>query len=99
MWLYVLGSQKLKNINLQEVQMQLLKNGEVINEGCGKDVLGNPAICVAWLANKLSQYGVTLKAGEVILSGALSAAVTAEHGDQFKVRFTDLGEVSINFSE
>ena len=96
--LYVLGEQKVKNADLKGVQMQLLKNGEVINEGVGTDVLGDPAICVAWLANKLSQYGVTLKAGEVILSGALSAAVTVEPGDKFKAKFTDLGEVAINFS-
>ena len=51
---------------------------KVVNEGMGKDVLGHPASCVAWLANKLYEYGVTLKKGEVILSGALSAAVVAE---------------------
>ncbi|WP_209124225.1 2-keto-4-pentenoate hydratase [Alkalihalobacillus sp. BA299] len=99
--LYVLSEKAvpLNGVDLKKVQMKLLKNGEVINEGCGLNVLGDPAICVAWLANKLSEYNVTLKAGEVILSGALSAAVEAEPGDQFTAVFTELGSVSVNFTE
>jgi 2-keto-4-pentenoate hydratase len=46
----------------------------------------------------LSEFGITLKAGEIILSGALSAAVDAATGDHFIARFTDLGEVAVSFS-
>jgi 2-keto-4-pentenoate hydratase len=60
-------------------------------------VLGHPATCVAWLANKLAEYDVTLKAGEVILSGALSAAVKAQKGDVFTAEFSQLGTVEISF--
>jgi 2-keto-4-pentenoate hydratase len=97
--LYVLGTNKvnISDVELPSVHMQLLKNNEVINEGKGTDVLGNPAICVAWLANKLHDYNVALKAGEVILSGALTAAVVAEPGDQFTASFTTLGEAKVQF--
>ncbi|MGE7667152.1 2-keto-4-pentenoate hydratase [Ureibacillus composti] len=97
--LYVLGEKqvKLDAVDLKEVTMQLLRNGEVVNEGKGTDVLGDPAICVAWLANKLHAYGITLKAGEIVLSGALSAAVVAEPGDEFTVRFTELGDAKVQF--
>jgi 2-keto-4-pentenoate hydratase len=61
-------------------------------------VLGHPATCVAWLANKLAEYDVTLKAGEIILSGALSAAVAAQKGDVFTAVFGRLGKVEISFS-
>ena len=99
--LYVLGSNKVHigDVDLKGIHMQLLKNNQVINEGKGTDVLGDPALCVAWLANKLSEYGVSLKAGEVILSGALSAAVVAEQGDQFTAKFTQIGEVNVHFVE
>ena len=99
--LYVLGTNKVKisDIDLKEIHMKLIRNDEVINEGQGTDVLGDPAICVAWLANKLHEYNVTLKAGEVILSGALSAAVVAEPGDQFIASFITLGEVKVKFVE
>lgn len=86
-----------KSIDLKEVTMTLYKNGEKINSGFGKDVLGDPAYCVAWLANKLFEYDIILKKGEVILSGALSAMVAAESGDEFEVKFSDLGNVGVKF--
>lgn len=96
--LFVIGPNKiLPTIDLPSIHMQLLRNGEVINEGMGSDVLSSPATCVAWLANALFDYGVTLKKGEVILSGALSAAVAIEPGDTFTAKFTELGEVSVRF--
>lgn len=79
--------------------MALYKNNELQNTGVGAAALGNPAKCVAWLANKLSAYGIPLKAGEVILSGALSAAVDAKPGDTFYAKFSDLGEVHVSFGE
>ncbi|KKK39249.1 2-keto-4-pentenoate hydratase [Mesobacillus campisalis] len=97
--LYVLGEQKveLEGLDLTKIEMSLYKNGELINQGTGADVLGHPAKCVAWLANKLSDYSVILKAGEVILSGALSAAVDAQKGDSFTAEFTKLGKVEVSF--
>jgi 2-keto-4-pentenoate hydratase len=97
--LYVLGNRPMKVSELDLVQtgMVLYKNGEIVNTGVGAAALGNPAACVAWLANKLFEFGISLKAGEVILSGALSAAQNAVPGDQFKARFAHLGEVSVNF--
>lgn len=99
--LYLLSEQKvnIEDVHLPSIEMQLLKNGEVVNTGKGTDVLGDPAACVTWLANKLHTYNVELKAGEVILSGALSAAVVAEPGDVFTARFTTLGDVSVEFTE
>lgn len=99
--LYVLGKEKinLKDVHLPSVEMELLKNGEVMNTGKGTDVLGDPAICVTWLANKLHSYNSSLKAGEVVLSGALSAAIEAKPGDVFTARFSSLGEVTVEFTE
>ena len=97
--LYVLGEEKfpLEGLDLAKIEMALYKNGELMNRGSGADVLGHPANCVAWLANKLSEYDVTLKAGEIVLSGALSAAVEVREGDRFTAEFTELGNVSVSF--
>jgi 2-keto-4-pentenoate hydratase len=97
--LYVLGGKPVKpeEVDLTLAGMVLYKNGNVMNTGVGAAALGNPAACVAWLANKLFEFGITLKAGEVILSGALSAAVNAEPGDHFRARIAHLGEVSVSF--
>lgn len=100
--MYVLGENFLKpdEVDRIGVKMQLFKNDELINEGTGAAVLGDPAYCVAWLANKLHDYDITLKAGEVILAGALSAAIDAEPGDEFTCKFTEgFGDVSVRFDE
>ncbi|MGG3681794.1 2-keto-4-pentenoate hydratase [Aeribacillus sp. FSL K6-3256] len=96
---FVLGDKQVAvdSLDLSRIGMVLYKNGEVMNTGAGAAALGNPATCVAWLANKLFEYGITLNAGEIILSGALSAAIDAEPDDFFQARFAHLGEVSVRF--
>ena len=97
---YLLGKEKylINDVDLRTVKMDLYKNGEKINTGYGSEVLGHPAKCVAWLANKLGEYNVGLKAGEVILSGALSAALIAEKGDRFVADFSQLGKIEVEFN-
>jgi 2-keto-4-pentenoate hydratase len=99
--LFVLGGKptKIEDVDLAQIGMVLSKNGENINTGVGAAALGNPANCVAWLANKLSEFDITLGAGEVILSGALSAAVNAEAGDVFTAKFAHIGQVSVRFGK
>ena len=89
---------KLGNIDLPSVKMEVFKNGERLDEGYGSAVLGNPLEAVVWLARELAQYDITLKAGEVVLAGALTKAVDVSSGDQFKAMFDGLGEVEISFS-
>lgn len=96
---YVLGDKRvsMSEIDLSKETMKLYKNGELIKEGDGAAVLGNPCNAVAWLANRLNDYGVVLKKGEVILSGAFSAAPEAARGDLFEVDFSTFGRVSARF--
>lgn len=100
---YVLGSVKIspKDVDLSAVSMKLYKGEkdqtELVGEGLGSAVVGDPRLAVAWLANKLWHYGVTLKAGEVVLSGAFSAAPAAQKGDVFRAEFSDFGHVEARF--
>lgn len=96
---YILGNQKTEigNLDLRPVKMSLVINGEIVNSGTGADVLGDPAVAVCWLANKLSEYGVTLKKGEVILSGAVTAAPPVFKGAKVEARFSDIGSVAVEF--
>lgn len=96
---YVLGDQKkqIDEIDLPTVEMNFYKNGELINSGKGTDVLGNPAACVVWLVNRLADFNIGLKKGEVILSGALSAALDASPGDEFVADFGEmLGKIQLS---
>ncbi len=98
--LLVLGSRMMsvKDLDLRLIGMVLEKNGEVVSTGAGAAVWGNPAASVAWLANKLSDFGIALEAGEIILSGALTAAEDANEGDVFSVSFDRLGTLSLKFA-
>lgn len=98
--LFVLGEQqfRVEEVDLELVGMVLSRNGEIVNTGVGAACLGHPANCVAWLANQMHAFGTALRAGEVILSGAMSAAVPAVAGDHFTARFAHLGQVDVHFT-
>lgn len=96
---YVLGEKKLRlaEVDVSQVTMELLRNGTREQRGSAAAVLGNPCLAVSWLANCLFKYGVVLKQGEVILSGAFSAAPLAKLGDTFEANFSDFGSVKAIF--
>lgn len=96
---YVLGSKRVNiaALDLPKVHMTLTQNGVLAGEGVGAAVLGDPAEAVAWLSNKLWSYGVSLNKGEIILSGAFSAAPAAKKGDVFVADFGELGRVEAAF--
>ena len=95
----VVGNQLtlIDGIDLRTVGMVIYQNGEMMETGSGAAVLGHPAQAVAWLANKLHEFGITLKAGELILPGALTKALPVQAGDQFSAHFGSLGSVSVAF--
>ena len=73
------------------------RNGEVVGQGRGAEVLGDPAVAAAWLVNAIGEYGQTLPAGAILLSGSITSAVPIETGDQFVARFQTIGYVSCSF--
>lgn len=96
---FIVGSHlvPVEKLNLRLLGMVLEKNGEVVSTGAGAAVLGHPAASVAWLANKLGEFGIPLNEGEIILSGALTAAVEVKAGDSLLVSFQELGTVGARF--
>jgi 2-keto-4-pentenoate hydratase len=96
---YILGNrhEHLGCVDLAYEGMKLSKNGKQIDEGTGAAVLGDPCVAVAWLANRLWGYGVELRAGEVILSGAFTASPVAHKGDVFKAVYSTLGTIEGRF--
>ncbi|MFS0646451.1 2-keto-4-pentenoate hydratase [Siminovitchia sp. 179-K 8D1 HS] len=87
----------LENSDLRTAGMALYKNEELIATGSGAAALGHPAEAIAWLANKLHEFGIMLKKDELILPGALSAALAVEAGDHVKADFGSFGSVSVTF--
>ena len=58
---------------------------------------GSPLAAVAWLANTLGHYGVTLNAGDIILSGSLVPLEPAQPGDIFSLDLDYLGVATVSF--
>lgn len=98
--LFVLGTEpkRLRENDLRISGMALRVDGEVLSTGSGAACLDHPCLAVAWLANKLGEYGVSLKAGEVILSGAFGPVVPISGDAHVEVEISGLGRVSCHFS-
>ena len=96
----VLGARMLPvtAVDLRLLGVLFSRNGTPIESGAGAAVLGNPARCVAWLANTLGALGSGLRRGDVVLSGALHRMVPVRPGDVFHARFAHLGSVTVQFS-
>lgn len=95
----VLGSKitPLTGLDLRYVGFVMAKNGQMTSTAAGAAVLGSPLQSVAWLANKMNEYGISLKAGEIILSGSAVAAVPVEAGDSIHLVVDRIGDVSSFF--
>jgi 2-keto-4-pentenoate hydratase len=66
--------------------------------GHGKNVLGDPRVALAWLANELRQLGVTLRAGEVVTTGTSHPPLPIQAGDHVACDFGSLGKVSVGLA-
>lgn len=97
----VLGAnpRRLDEIDVRRIGAVLLKNGDVEESGVAAAVMGNPVNAVAWLANKLHELGVALKAGHVLLSGSFVKAIPFAPGDTLTAIFDTLGEVNLSIAK
>jgi 2-keto-4-pentenoate hydratase len=72
-------------------------SGQVMATNTAAEVLGNPLNSLAWLANHLGARDLELRAGDLVMSGSISALLRPKAGDVVTARFTRLGSVSARF--
>lgn len=84
-------------VDLRLVGCVYERNGEVLHTAAGAAALGDPAAAVAWLANKLATFDILLKAGEIIMPGALTRAEGVSRGDSVRATYDRLGSVGVKF--
>jgi 2-keto-4-pentenoate hydratase len=96
---YVLGSnsRKLSAFDLRLCGMVMERRGDPVSVGAGAACLGNPINAVVWLARTMAKLGTPLKAGDLVLSGALGPMVPVQPGDIFETRINGLGSVRAVF--
>ncbi|MCB0908965.1 MAG: fumarylacetoacetate hydrolase family protein [Nocardioidaceae bacterium] len=99
--LYVLGSERktLDEVEPIEVEMTMAINGEQVSRGNGAACLGDPLNALSWLALKAREFGEPLRAGQVILSGALGPMAAFSAGATVTAEITGLGTVTAQFSQ
>ncbi len=99
--LYVLGQQpvKLADVDLRLAGMTLERRGEAVSFGAGVACLGHPLNAARWLARTLVRVGSPLRAGDVVLTGALGPMVPVQPGDVFDARIEGLGSVRAVFGQ
>lgn len=86
-----------RSLDLAAVGMTFQCNGKEVGRGVGAAALGHPLNAVTWLANQLGELGVPLRSGEIVLSGALSAMITARPGDKMRIELDGIGSAEVAF--
>lgn len=99
--LYVLGSQRqtLAEVEPSSVAMTMRINGTEVSTGTGIACLGDPLAALAWLAHSARDFGEPLRAGQVILSGALGPMKPVQAGDEVSVDITGFSTVTARFGK
>lgn len=83
--------------DMRNVGIVIYKNDEQAATSSGAAVMGDATIGIVWLANKMVELGEPLRAGEYVLAGSVTAAMTIEPGDAFRADFGKFGSVGVRF--
>ncbi len=84
--------------DLQWIPVICSRNGEIEETGVSAGVLGHPANSMAWLVNRLHQFGESLQPGEVVLSGSFIRPIEVKKGDTIYADYGSFGTVSCRFA-
>ncbi|HEV3104805.1 MAG TPA: fumarylacetoacetate hydrolase family protein [Trinickia sp.] len=98
--LFVLGARpvKLDAFDIVGCGMVMERDGDQVSVGAGAACLGNPLNAAVWLANTMTRVGAPLRAGDIVLTGALGPMAAVRPGDVFSAHIQGLGSVRALFS-
>jgi 2-keto-4-pentenoate hydratase len=96
----VLGSSRVppSDLVLDDMDTELELDGAVIETGNTNAILGHPARSIAWLANRIWEFGIALEPGHIVLPGTCTRSVRLAGHRQVIGRIAGLGEVILNLT-
>jgi 2-keto-4-pentenoate hydratase len=99
--LFILGqaATEWKSFDYLNESIHVTLNGEAIDSGYGRNVLGDPRVALTWIVNELSAMGMAMLAGQFVTTGTCRVPVKVKAGDSIHADFGPLGQVSCHFSE
>lgn len=100
-WGFVVGGPQrpLGNSDLATTNMRLWRNGAPASEGTGAAVMGSPLAALAWAARQAIRLGEPLRAGELVLTGALGPVVPVCAGDHFRAEIDGFDPLELRFAD
>ncbi len=86
-----------RDLDLLSLPGRMSVDGEVVGEGKGADILGDPMAALAWLANLRLEQGRPLMSGEFVLLGSIVKTVHLDQPAAVSAEIDGLGTVSVQF--
>ena len=91
---YIISEQtfSIDAFDLNQIQVRLRKDNTDVNSGKGSDASGDQWQALLWLINSSLQTGYEIKAGQLMITGALGNMVKAEPGT-YQAVYSELGSI------
>jgi 2-keto-4-pentenoate hydratase len=99
-WAWVTGPEVRpypRALDLGALRATMTRNGEVVADALGRDVIDNQLESIAWLANRLATFGSSLKVGQRVLTGSFSRPMPIGRGERWEATFAGIGSVAARF--
>jgi 2-keto-4-pentenoate hydratase len=95
----ILGEAAPLPVHPEWIEARVLINGDSVATGTGDAVLGNPLNSLVWLSGKLAEFGRSLKAGEIVMSGSFTRQFAIKPGDSIRCEFLGVGYVETSMTQ
>lgn len=92
---FVVGAWQNINIDISDLKMDLMINGEVVESGSSNAILGNPWLSVTNASRLAAKYGQSFPAGSYLMAGAATSAVFLKANQRVEVKVQTLGKTSL----